>query len=259
MKEPHLQNKPLVEAIVEIRWKLPVQDSGAQIDENYQFMLADMRAKLRKDYPAYEPLPTASIPQEISAYIVQHRFRKSDKCWPLVQLGQGILTLNDTTSYDWDNDYKKRTRALLETLFKVYPESETEKLHINGLAFRYIDAFKFDFENADVFEFLEESLHTSIKPNESLFEGGIITKPTAIDFRLTFPSLKPIGQASLRLTRGKHHGFDVILMETSVESGPEEVIDNIKDCASWLTQAHDLCWIWFEGMTRGSLYESFKG
>ena len=105
-----LKNKPLVEAIFELRWELEEQVSGAKTDPHYKILIGRMYDRVKDDYPYHEELPTATIPDEIAGYIIQHRFRKDKDMWPLIQVGPGIVTLNDTEGYVWD-DFEERIKT----------------------------------------------------------------------------------------------------------------------------------------------------
>ena len=94
-----LKNKPLVEAIFELKWKLIQQDTGIYIDPHYKILIGSLYEKIKDKYPFYEQLETARMPDEIAAYLVQHRFRVKENDWPLIQIGPGIITLNDTDNY----------------------------------------------------------------------------------------------------------------------------------------------------------------
>ena len=95
----NLKNKPLIEAIFEIRWKLQEgPEKGMRIDPHYKLLIGRIYEKIKDKYTFHEQLPTASMPDEIAGYIIQHRFRKKENEWPLIQLGPGIITLNDTKS-----------------------------------------------------------------------------------------------------------------------------------------------------------------
>jgi uncharacterized protein (TIGR04255 family) len=94
-----LRNKPLLEAIFELRWELQEQAPGLKLDPHYKILIGSLYDRVKDEYPFHEELPTATIPDEISGYIVKHRFRKSENGWPLIQLGPGVVTLNDTEGY----------------------------------------------------------------------------------------------------------------------------------------------------------------
>ena len=99
MSSRELKYKPLVEAIFDLRWELQQKTAGFAADPNYRLLLGRMFDRLEADYPAHEPLPTANLPDEMVGYTVQHRFRAQPGGWPLIQLGPGILSVNETDSY----------------------------------------------------------------------------------------------------------------------------------------------------------------
>ena len=100
-----LKNKPLVEAIFELKWELEEPTPGIKVDKHYKILIGSLYEKIKSDYPYIEQLATSSMPDEISGYIVQHRFRKEENGWPLVQIGPGIVTLTNRT---------KQARAMLQ-------------------------------------------------------------------------------------------------------------------------------------------------
>ena len=93
-------------------------------------------------------------------YVVQHRFRKSANGWPLVQVGPGIVTLNDTGAYVWD-DFSARGKQLLQCLSEVYPD-ESWPLVVNNLQLRHIDAIPFDYKASNILDFIGDNLKIRI-------------------------------------------------------------------------------------------------
>ena len=180
-----LNNKPLVEAIFELRWQLLDEPNGYIYDPHYKLLVGQVYEKIKHIYPFHQTLPQASMPDEISAYIVQHRFRIEENKWPLMQIGPGIITLNETQSYHWD-DFKKRIADLIDTIFSIYP-SNNSGLKPNGLLLRYINAIDFNFGENDIFAFFKDQLKTNITFHESLFhETGVKNQPYGFDFKFTF-------------------------------------------------------------------------
>lgn len=94
-----LNNKPLVECILEMRWALVEQAPGLSQDPHFPLLLGRLYDRLNADYPVHEQLPAAEVPSELVGHTVQHRFRRKAEGWPLVQVGPGILTVNDTDGY----------------------------------------------------------------------------------------------------------------------------------------------------------------
>ena len=98
MSQKELKNKPLVEAILELRWKLSIQG----IDPHYSLLLGRFPERIEAKYPLHEPLPNAQFSDAMMPYILQHRFRPGLNKWPLIQIGPGVMTVNETEGYTWD-------------------------------------------------------------------------------------------------------------------------------------------------------------
>ena len=251
-----LKNKPLVEAIFELRWNLQEPAPGMKIAPHYKLLIGRLYDKLSDEYPFHEQLPAASMPDEIAGYIVQHRFRKDKDKWPLVQLGPGIITINDTEGYVWE-DFEERITQAISILFKVYPESKTN-LIVNKLLLRYIDAIAFDFEKDDIFTFLKEQAKTKINLYQKLFEDTRVEKlPLGLDLRFSFASTAPKGAIHLRFARRKRKETDALIWETMVESVSDiPIVQN--EITDWVKEAHNLTDDWFFKLIEGELLRRFE-
>ncbi len=255
--EKILKNKPLVEAIFEIKWELQESGQGMKVDPHYKVLIGRIYDRIKDEYPFHEQLPTAAIPDEIAGYVVQHRFRKNKEKWPLIQIGPGIITLNDTEGYVW-NDFKERINNLLDVLYDAYPNSENN-LKFSSLLLRYIDAIDFDYKKEDLFKFLKENLKLSIQIDKRLFgETGVNSSLLNIDLRFSFPSAKPKGAVHLRFLRGKRKNVDALIWETMVRSIGGDVPNSKKEVITWAEEAHLLTDDWFFKMIEGELLRRFE-
>lgn len=252
-----LKNKPLVEAIFELRWNLQEPAPGMKIDPHYKLLIGRLYDKLNDEYPFHEQLPAAAMPDEIVGHMVQHRFRRDKDKWPLVQIGPGIITVNDTEGYVWE-DFEERILRAVSTIFEVYPESK-DNLKVNRLLLRYIDAITFDFEKDDVFTFLNEQMKTEINIYQKLFEGTRVEKlPLDLDLRFSFASREPDGAIHIRFARGKRRESDALIWETMVESGSEDVPKVQNEIPDWIREAHNLTDDWFFKLIAGELLRRFE-
>lgn len=252
-----LKNKPLVEAIFELRWDLQERERSVKIDPHYKLLIGRLYDKLSNEYRFYEQLPTATMPDEIAGYVVQHRFRKGKNKWPLVQVGPGIITVNDTEGYTWQ-DFEKRTIQAIGTLFGVYPQLKYN-LKVNRLVLRYIDAIAFDFEKGDIFSFLRKELKTRIELHHGLFDDtGVKEMPSGFDLKLSFSSTEPEGTINLRFARGTNKESDALLWETVVQSASEDAPQVEDEIAHWIKEAHNLTDSWFFKLIEGKLLRRFE-
>lgn len=252
-----LKNKPLVEAIFELRWNLQELTPGVKIDPHYKLLIGRLYDKLQDKYPSHEQLPTATMPDEIATYVVRHRFRKERDKWPLIQIGPGIITVNDTEGYVWE-DFEKRIIQAVDTLFEIYPDSKNN-LKVNRLLLRYIDAIAFDFDKDDIFGFLKEQVKTGVNLYQKLFEDTRVEKlPLGLDLKFSFASIVPKGAIHLRFVRGKRKESDALIWETMVESVSEDVPQDRNKIADWIKAAHNLTNDWFFKLIEGELIRRFE-
>jgi len=257
MEKIILKNKPLAEAIFELRWELKEIQPGVRIDPYYKILVGRVYERINKDYPYYEQLPTATMPDTIAGYIVQYRFRKNKDKWPLVQIGPGLITLNDTEGYKWD-DFEKRISELTTVLFESYPDAG-ENLKVNSLLLRYIDAIEFDYERDDIFSFLREKMKVNIKINEEIFkETNVSERPVEFDFRFSFPSTEPKGVIHMRVVKGKIKTSDALLWETMVNVIGKDVPQEKNKIFDWVRSAHKLTHKWFFKIIEGDLQKRFE-
>lgn len=268
MKRKILKNKPLLEAIFELRWELKKVSekeeiysnrSEQQIDPHYQLLVGRLYDRISDNYPYYEQLPAARIPDEIAGYIVQHRYRNEKDKWPLIQLGPGIITVNDTEGYVWE-DFEKRIKRLIKTLFDLYPNPE-ENLIIRKLMLRYIDSVDFDFDNNDIFEFLKDKMKTEINLYDKLFEETQVSQfPSNFDLRFEFESKIPNGKIFIRFGRGrKKNRKDMLMWETLVKIEDDDKIPRTpNEISDWVNKAHKLTDDWFFKLIEGELEKRFE-
>ncbi|MFZ0011289.1 MAG: TIGR04255 family protein [Halobacteriota archaeon] len=257
MQDIALSNRPLVEAIFELRWELPPTPTGLRSDPNYGIIIGKLYSALEKKYDYYEQLPAANVPNEMAEYVIQHRFRIDKDKWPLIQIGPGIITVNDTQNYDWP-DFEDRVLEAFKCLRAVY-QTRDVSLDVTNLSLRYIDSVNFDFERKDLFTFLEDKLHANASLRPELFkESNIVKCPLHFDWRISFAATKPNGICGLRIWTAKRDGVNAFFWETIVQSNEDQILKDPFELEVWLTEAHTITHNWFYKLTEGELFESFK-
>lgn len=256
MPRKALKNKPLVEAIYELKWELEQRGEGIFIDPHYKLLIGSLYSQVKADYPYHEMLPTASIPDEAAGHVIQHRFRKGENEWPLIQIGPGILTVNETEAYIWEN-FEAKIRQAMTAFLAAHPEPL--KLGINSLLLRYIDAVEFDYSEQNIFEFLSRQMKTEIRPYPKLFESTEVdSAPASFDWRFSYPCRKPVGMIHMRFVRGKRQDKDALIWETMVQSMNMKTSPTVETIAAWLSAAHDLTDDWFFKLIEGELERRFS-
>jgi len=264
---PHkdLKNKPLVEAILEVKWQLaqPIQVSALPqmavpaVDPHYRLLLGRLFDRFQKEYPIHEQLPTATLPDELVGYVVQHRFRAAKDDWPLVQVGPGVFTVNDTHRYTW-TDFQQRAKEAVVRLFDAHPQKG--ELRIQGLVLRYIDAVEFNYQEESAFAFLQDKLKVGISLPPSLFQDtGVSDLPRSFSWQAAFQCSRPRGNLHVSFATGRKEGKPAILWETTVHSAADELPNMPDGFPSWLDAANETTHDWFFKLIEGELERRFSG
>ncbi len=235
---------PLVEAIVELRWQLGAERGpGRPIDPNYRILVGRFSERVAYRFPDYEPLPNASIPDEMIPYLVQHRFKGPDRGWPLTQLGPGVLTINDTENYQWPG-FKSLCLEAVNALVESYPVPD--EFRIGQLTLRYINALLFDFDKSNVVDFIADRVGIGLSPPSTLFaDTGVDPKPQALNLTVSYPVDQLGGAATLKLATGYKEGAAALVSETliSSESSPSNNLE-VSGVDDWLEAAHAIAHDW---------------
>jgi len=246
----NLPNKPLVEAILEIKWGEPNAPDPA-----YPIMVGRLYEKLRGAYPAIEDLPLAQAPPIVAVHVARHRFRTGNQAWPLVQIGPGVVTLNDTERYQWE-DFRKRALELCPSVKDSHPDPD--RLDITSITLRYIDAVEFDFERNDLREFLREKLHIAVSVPESLFDNQPVSRqPAGGMLQLAFPTKIPAGQVELSISTARKSGRPAVVWNTLLVSAGADARSGWQDFPTWLDAAYAVVRHWFFALIQGDLEKEF--
>jgi uncharacterized protein (TIGR04255 family) len=255
-----LHNKPLVEAIFELRWGNMIPPDQFD-DPNYQILVGLLFERFKEaGYEYYERLPTAAIPDQLSGHVVQHRFRTAKDQWPLIQVGKGILTVNDTDNYDWDKSFFTRCVDALTALHDKYPGNFHE-IPFHSMTLKYIDAHELDYEQTDLFDFLQQKMGLDIRIPEKLLNKARLSgspKSFAADFGYEIPDLN--ANLRFRLARGARvsEEIDLLIWETEVRSIKDSIPRDLPEISRWLTAAHQITSDWFFKLIEGDLEEEFS-
>jgi uncharacterized protein (TIGR04255 family) len=252
-----LRKKPLIEAIFELKWELPSQQGGILIDPNYSFLVGLYYERIKDKYPFRNDLPASKVPVEVLPYIAQFQFRKGDNQWPLTQIGPGILSVNDTTGYSWENNFNTRCTNLIRIFKECYPENN--KLKIIELHLRYINAVEFDYSLNDIYTYLSEYLNFNISLPDKLIKNKDINKnPKGYLVNFVLPLTSPVGAITVKLAKGKRSDKDAIVFEIGVSSKQDDLSGYSLPYSEWLDEAHKRAEDVFLSFVEGELLRSFK-
>jgi uncharacterized protein (TIGR04255 family) len=177
-----------------------------------------------------------------------------------VQIGKGILTVNDTASYDWKSDFFGRCKAAVEGLIKKYP-GQIFDLPFQSISLKYVDAYEFDFEANDLFEFMRNRMRlTSGLPPALLATANAAGNPFAFLSEFGYSIPDPKGQLRFKIARGSRLSDKrgLVVWETEIKSKDADIPKSVDDIAAWLARAHDVASEWFFELIKGQLEEEFS-
>lgn len=249
-----LKNKPLVEAIFELRWALQ-EVSGRRVDPYYPIMLGEFFAAVKDQYPHWEALVPPGMPPDLAPHVVHHRFRTAADHWPLVQLGPGIMTVNETEGYRW-HEFNKNCLALLEVLLGLHADAGQafQPVHVS---LRYIDAEVLG--NRSVTELLAK-LKLKLEPDAKLFESGHVIGPETnhLALALSYPSVRPKGMFTTRFNQGEKNDQPGLIWDTQIQSSGDDTPVGQSEIKRWLEEAHTTTSDWFSRQIEGELLEVYQ-
>lgn len=242
MNSEGMPAKRLVEAILETRWQLAdSQGEKSPMDPLYKLVVGYLYERLKNDYPFHKQLPGSVLPDEVSAYIIQHQFRRAEDSWPLVQLGQGVFTLNDTPQqYSWA-DFRDRADRAIGCLASFYHDNG-QPIVTSLRSLRYINSIPFDYVSEDGLAYLNEKMGISVGLSGSLMTSCTNKRPSGFDMHFVYQMSNPeSSELYLRFAAGTSSDHSpVILWETAIRSEAKVEILDEGPIMTWASEAHGI-------------------
>ncbi len=256
---PILLHPPLIEAIYELRWELQGdQQTGRFRDVAYPMMYGRMYEKLKKEFPLIEDLPSVQVHPEAGPFVVRHRMRKERNGWPLMQIGPGIITINDSKGYSWSN-FRDLILKVMESIIDLYPTGGFP-LNFVKSEIRYINAIPFDVQREHALTYLSEKLHMKIELDRQIFETNEVSdKPNAVSLNLAYALNRPVGNLMLSANLGQVEMKPGYIVQSVIQSMGETVPQEESSMDSWLKDAHEVAENCFLSLCKGPLLQKFAG
>lgn len=238
-----LPNAPLVEVVFELHWNVSTSDVTKT-----QYLYGDLYNLLKDKYPHREIVNSPDIPFEILVDKPVHRYRNNVGDYPLIQIGPGLLTLNCTEKkYFWEEFYNNANQ-LVSNFLKIYGFLPTEEIRPSLF---YLDFFEFDFEKANIHEFLNKNFNLSVG------QSFLDTDSLPTDLNLGFFFKMECGDISVLLKRGQNsERKDGIILQTRL-NGPF-LPSKSGEIDSWLNIAHETCSDIFKMIFKKEFYNTFN-
>lgn len=239
-----LANPPIIEAILEVQWAVFKGEEHPPLDSRYKLLPGRLYETVKDRYPYIEVLMNSTMPDEMNPNIPRYRFRSKAGCYPLIQIGPGVMTVNlDKTNFLSQDMFHDASMQALSDLYSVI-DVEFNRMHIH-----YIDAF--DYGGGKMSEFLKSKLRLNFSFQPELFDAAHLSpEPDEFLLETSYRTARPKGQFRCRLRKGrKPDGGPVILMDTICASQEPDVPEKEKR-GEWIHDADDLIHDWFYEMIR---------
>jgi len=226
----NLKNAPLQEVVFEVRWELDVNpESNILQDDRFDLAVGVFANSLSDLYPDRQTKGMqVQVQNRPLPYTLTHLFRKGDNGWPLVQIGPGIMTVNDREeTYSWA-DFSVRIKTALQKLNEAYSNS----LKFNFSSLRYIDSvLTNDYgKTVEWDEFVAEKLNIIFK---NLFD----TKGKLRHFSLNqIFELSKNNQLLLSVSSGKDTVGDRLIWQTNVY---RQQSAELNELIIWVNEVHE--------------------
>lgn len=247
-----LPNKPLVEAIFELKWQPTAESLGNSAPS---LLMGRLYEHLKDEYPAVEELPAALIPEQLAYHVVQRRFRANVGGWPLVQLGPGIFTINEATNYSWSEFGGRCVKAVNHlTELTSFPDALPVTLSL-----RYVNSITFDHRTEDVLEFLKDKFGVTITFPTPLLRYSSRRASSNFNWHYALQLDSLPGDGIVRFATGMREGQPILVWEIIIVSHRIPA-SRVRDAfADWLNQAHEVAEHWFFALIEGELLRRFVG
>ena len=244
-----LPQAPLQEVIFEVRWDLDVDpESNQMIDNGFDMGVGAFKTLCKDEFHLSRRKVHADMPARLLFHQVVYQYWKGEGEWPVIQLGPGIFTINDTEkNYDWDNFYPLIKKGL-DWLEKAYGY----KLNYNYLTLRYIDTVKMkEFTGSSLEEFVKKNFNFSFE-NHYNTRGAL----KQLLFDQVF-DLDEKGGLHIAFSNGKdkEKKEDVFVWQTAVVKAGTFTTEDI---VTWADSAHHITAQLFKDITKKDFYARFN-
>jgi uncharacterized protein (TIGR04255 family) len=245
-----LPNAPLQEVIFEVKWDLDVKEETNQTyDKGFDIAAGKFSGIVQEKFPVVRRKLPEEIPNNFLNYKTVYQYKSGEQTWPILQLGPGIFTVNDTDkNYDWNKTYFPLIQQSINWLEKAY----TKNLNYRFASLKYIDTIKvndYDFKG-DWKSFISGNLKVSFQ-NQFDVEGKLSDVQLNQAFKLEDESHLQVSVSS-----GKTNKLNEPLLIWQIGIQKLKVFEKT-ELFKWLNRSHDIASDLFKKIVKPDLYDSF--
>ena len=247
-----LPNAPLQEVIFEVRWELHTDEQTGQHHDAGFDLAAGKFWSLARDSgfsKVIRKIP-ADIPTQFFNHKIIYQFVPGEKNWPAIQLGPGILTVNDTDeNYDWDETYL----PLIKKGIDLVNDSFESKREFYFASLRYIDTISANHYGFDGNwqNFLKKHLNFSFQ-NDFELPGAL----SNIQFNQK-TELQDKSQLQISVSNGvsRKNKEPLLIWQTGIQKNAKFEENALIE---WVSESHTTISGLFKKIVKPELYESFR-
>ena len=241
---PKLPKAPLQEVIFELYWNMQYTEHGLKFDPGFDIAQGAFANLIEQEFP----IRKKTLPDGVSDHLIYpnpvHRFWKGENTWPVVQIGPGILTVNDTEkNYHWADSFFPLIQSSVKHVLKAYKE----KISFNKISLRYIDAVELPSE--DLLNFVNSNFQVQI--NSNFKEPGALN---AISINQSF-KLADDSLLSISISNGlKNNGKPALIWQSIVQ---KENNFTEEEVLNWTNNNHSIISDLFKKIIKPEFYGTF--
>lgn len=247
MDTEKLPNAPLQEVIFEARWGLQSDSTGKQmVDPEFSFALGKFQNLIKNEFPVKANKFPNEFPSQILAHQTMYQFWSDARKWPVVQIGPGIISVNDTDqNYIW-RDYYNLIKNVLDNLLEAYDGSLT----FTESSLRYIDTVRvkdYGFDNWE--DFVDQNINFK-------FENKFKTRGPLRNFQFNQSfEINELGKLNVNLSSGKNKKNETLFIWQNGVSVKRKQTN--PELLKWLDKAHQCTSSVFKELCKEKFYGSF--
>ena len=244
-----LPNAPLQEVIFEIRWELDIDPKTKQSDDTgFELASGRLHKLLENRFSHYQRKVPSSFPEQLLHFNTVHQYWTAEGKWPVIQLGPGIFTVNDTdVNYQWEEQYFP---LVLDSLKKLHEAYGVEAMPINFVNLRYINSVKLEEHGFD------DDWQKFVLANFNFnFKNSFNTrgKLKQIQFNQYF-ELEDNSELQINFSSGKRDDQNALIWQAAIMKSDNFRQEGIE---KWLESAHQKTHDLLTEMTQKDFYASF--
>lgn len=245
-----LPNAPLQEVIFEVKWALDINEKTNQAyDKGFDLATGKFSGIVQKNFPVVKRKIPEEFPTNLLNFQTVYQYKSGENIWPVLQLGPGIFTVNDTDeNYDWENTYFPLINDGINWLENAY----TKNLSYRYASLKYIDTIKVKEYGytGDWKDFIAKNLNISF---ENHFD--IDADLTDVQFNQSF-KLDDKSKLQISVSSGKTNKQNEPLLVWQIEINKQKKFSKA-ELFSWLVKSHDRTSSLFKELVKPKLYDSF--